>query len=498
MTVRDMKKEREYTLKHHLIVFLLYVIGSMLCLNVFTLLFGMDNNRRNRSAAENINLLNDYSVIMEDVMGKLRQYTQYSTENEEDYQQISGELENGNTILGELFSHTNDTDTLRSLRDIIEVHNQLTEKIVNIHNEMSDGKIDVPLVNERYKETEAIYEILCEEYSVTNQMYLTYINAVSEKQADKNLQFTICYCLISIGIGISLWTEIKKIYRSVLVPVQELVRKADQVQRGIFEPVQLEGQRIRIDREIALLLQTFNHMTMQMKHQIEVLEENIRIQKQLEESRFRELQMQINPHFMFNTLNMISETAYFENAKKTVFLLNKTAKMFRFSLDFSGTSVTLFREMEELENYILIQEQQYGDRIEFRFELDESFHHILVPSLTLQPLIENSISHGVGKYTGGGWVKLTTRYCDEEKAGYIVVEDNGVGMEEEQLKQVKDEMQNYGGGSMKIGLGNVYSRLKMLYGEKFSMDIESFLNRGTKITIRIECERGKVSCTGSL
>ena len=59
-------------------------------------------------------------------------------------------------------------------------------------------------------------------------------------------------------------------------------------------------------------------------------------------------------------------------------------------------------------------------------------------------------------------------------------------------------MQNYGGGSMKIGLGNVYSRLKMLYGEKFSMDIESFLNRGTKITIRIECERGKVSCTGSL
>lgn len=68
MTVRDMKKEREYTLKHHLIVFLLYVIGSMLCLNVFTLLFGMDNNRRNRSAAENINLLNDYSVIMEDVM----------------------------------------------------------------------------------------------------------------------------------------------------------------------------------------------------------------------------------------------------------------------------------------------------------------------------------------------------------------------------------------------------------------------------------------------
>ena len=367
-------------------------------------------------------------------MGKLRQYTQYSTENEEDYQQISGELENGNTILGELFSHTNDTDTLRSLRDIIEVHNQLTEKIVNIHNEMSDGKIDVPLVNERYKETEAIYEILCEEYSVTNQMYLTYINAVSEKQADKNLQFTICYCPDFYWYRNKSLDRNKKNLPFSACAGAGACPKADQVQRGIFEPVQLEGQRIRIDGKSPFCFRLLTIWTLQMKHQIEVLEENIRIQKQLEESRFRELQMQINPHFMFNTLNMISETAYFENAKKTVFLLNKTAKMFRFSLDFSGTSVTLFREMEELENYILIQEQQYGDRIEFRFELDESFHHILVPSLTLQPLIENSISHGVGKYTGGGWVKLTTRYCDEEKAGYIVVEDNGVGMEEEQFK----------------------------------------------------------------
>ena len=206
----------------------------------------------------------------------------------------------------------------------------------------------------------------------------------------------------------------------------------------------------------------------------------------LKTSELKALQMQINPHFMFNTLNMIAETAYFENAEKTEFLLNKTAKMFRFSLDFSGKSISLFKEIEELENYIFIQEEQYEDRIEFLFDLDESFHNILVPSLTLQPLIENSVVHGIGKYTEGGRVKLTTSYHEEEGAGYIMVEDNGVGIEEEKLQQIRQEMINYKGDSMKIGLGNVYSRLKILYGEKVSMDIESEERKGCKITIRIE------------
>ena len=156
------------------------------------------------------------------------------------------------------------------------------------------------------------------------------------------------------------------------------------------------------------------------------------------------------------------------------------------TLEYYTTKPVTHKEIEELENYIFIQEEQYEDRIEFLFDLDESFHNILVPSLTLQPLIENSVVHGIGKYTEGGRVKLTTSYHEEEGAGYIMVEDNGVGIEEEKLQQIRQEMINYKGDSMKIGLGNVYSRLKILYGEKVSMDIESEERKGCKITIRIE------------
>lgn len=492
-----MEKIKEYTLKRHLISFLLFVIGSMLCLNVYTLLFSRSYNERYRLASQNISQLSSYALLMEDAMKDLRRYTQYSTEDEEDYLQIRSYMEAGSDALDELFNHTNDVDMLRSLHNMMEIHNRLTEEIENIHHGMTGVRSDAMTfvqVNENYREAEAIYEVLHEEYTVTNQICLSYLDSISMELRVKNPLFLGGYLLVFAVIASFLWREIKEIYRSVWLPVQGLVHGADQVQQGVFKQVQIAEQKVKIDRDISLLMHTFNRMTEQLKHQIEVLEENMRIQKKLDESRFRELQMQINPHFMFNTLTMISETAYFENAPKTVFLLNKTAKMFRFSLDFSGTSISLFQELEELENYIFIQEQQCEDRISFLFDLDESFHDILIPSLTLQPLIENSVTHGIGKYTEGGWVKLITRYCAEEGAGYIVVEDNGEGMEEERLRQVREDMEHYQGESVKIGLGNVYSRLKMLYGSRVSMEINSTKGEGTQVSVRIECQRGEKTC----
>lgn len=482
------KKKKEYTLKGHLVEFLVFVIGSMICLNMSTLIFSSNSNEKYRQASYNIRSLEEYAITQEQAMKYLRRYVLYDALGE-DYLQLKAYLKQSRESLDYLFENTNDKDTLRKLHNLMEVHDFLEEKAENVKNMVAEKKSEEEWqkqIDVAYADAVSVYGVLEEEYGTLNRQYLTYVDKISEKLRVRSMWFLGCYLVIFLGVCVYLRREISEIYNSVLLPVQELVQGARRTGEGEFEEIHPAHGKVEMDRDISLLIRIFNQMTDKLKQQIAVLQENVRIQKELEASKYRELQMQINPHFMFNTLNMIAETAYFENAEKTEFLLNKTAKMFRFSLDFSGKSISLFKEIEELENYIFIQEEQYEDRIEFLFNLDESFHHILVPSLTLQPLIENSVVHGIGKYTEGGRVKLITKYQEEENAGYIIVEDNGVGMGEEKLQQIRQEMVNYKGDSMKIGLGNVYSRLKILYGDSFSMDIESEQDKGCKIVIRIQ------------
>ena len=454
------KRKKEYTLKRHLAEFLVFVIGSMICLNVFTLIFSSNSNEKYRQASYNIRSLEEFAITQEQAMKYLRRYVLYDA-LEEDYLQLKIYLKQGEDSLDYLFDNTNDKDTLRRLYNLMKVHTFLEEKAENVKNMVAEKNSEEEWqrqIDTAYAEAVSVYDVLLEEYDTVNRQYLTYVDKISENLRVRRMWFLGCYLIVFLGVCVYLWREISEIYNSVLLPVQELVHGARRIGEGEFEEIHPGHGKVEMDKDISLLVHIFNQMTDKLKQQIAVLQENIRIQKELEASKYRELQMQINPHFMFNTLNMIAETAYFENAEKTEFLLNKTAKMFRFSLDFSGKSISLFKEIE----------------------------NILVPSLTLQPLIENSVVHGIGKYTEGGRVKLTTSYHEEEGAGYIMVEDNGVGIEEEKLQQIRQEMINYKGDSMKIGLGNVYSRLKILYGEKVSMDIESEERKGCKITIRIE------------
>ena len=108
--------------------------------------------------------------------------------------------------------------------------------------------------------------------------------------------------------------------------------------------------------------------------------ENLRINNRLKSSELKALQMQINPHFLFNTLNMISQTAYMESAEDTAALLGTTARLLRYTLDNTDKAVTLAREIEILGNYVELQEKRFGERISFEFDLDESFHQMVIPT----------------------------------------------------------------------------------------------------------------------
>jgi len=215
--------------------------------------------------------------------------------------------------------------------------------------------------------------------------------------------------------------------------------------------------------------------------------ENLRISNRLKSSELKALQMQINPHFLFNTLNMISQTAYLENADQTVELLGSTAKLLRYTLDYTGKEVTLAREIELLGSYVSIQEQRFGDRIRFEFDLDESHHQMHVPSMILQPLVENSLKYGVGMKTEGALIRICTRYRADKQQEMIIVSDNGTGMERKRLEEVRRSMTEKNGNERNIGLSNVCLRLSMFFNGDSRMSIHSRTGRGTTVVLRLPC-----------
>ena len=398
-------------------------------------------------------------------------------EADRDYELAVAALKTAQESLSSLKSRVQDALITRELLDIEDMTAILEERMKDVSNAMvlyhTTGKEAFQDVTDSYENVMSVYRAIQDEYNPLSEMLLDSTEKIYQTMQKNSILGIGVFVTVFLVSGMLMFSQIKYIHRSISIPINELIRSAEEIQRGNFEGAVISLRENTIDEGMALLIRVFNKMTEQLKRQIETLQENARVQRQLQESRFKELQMQINPHFMFNTLNMIADFAYLENAGQTIVLLNKTAKIFRFSLDFSGKTVNLSREIEELKNYIYIQQQRFGKRIRFVFKIEEDVPDIKIPALILQPLVENSITHGVGMMTSNAEIAAELRHCQEEKKICIVIWDNGEGMSESKLEQVVSDMKSYSVQSAKIGLGNVYLRLKMFFKDCVMMEVKS-------------------------
>ncbi|HKT87512.1 MAG TPA: histidine kinase [Candidatus Sulfotelmatobacter sp.] len=228
---------------------------------------------------------------------------------------------------------------------------------------------------------------------------------------------------------------------------------------------------------IGIELKVYNSVRIQIK-----LEEQERL---LLHARMEALQNQINPHFLFNTLNSISSLVRFDPdmARDVIF---KLATILRRLLNSSEAFAPLRDEFEFVDNYLDIEVVRFGrDKLRVVKELDPASLDVVVPSMLLQPLIENSIKHGLSPKVEGGSIFLRSRVTDSRLI--IEVEDDGVGMGGAQL----EESSSWTG--MGIGMANISERLKVLYGETARMTIDSHEGKGTLIRIRLPLVEGTSS-----
>ena len=216
-----------------------------------------------------------------------------------------------------------------------------------------------------------------------------------------------------------------------------------------------------------------------------------RIEQQLQETRLMALQAQINPHFLFNTLNMISQMSYIEGAEHTTELLETFSDFFRYNVDNFDKSVSLAEEIDNARGYMQLQKERFGARIRFTVEAEGALGDIAVPCLIIQPLVENAITHGLRMKTESGEVVATVRRTDGN--GFtICVQDNGCGMEPEKLKEliahVSGIAEEKASVHKSIGLSNVFKRLNLAFGSRASFEAESTPGEGLRITLRVKGE----------
>ncbi len=217
---------------------------------------------------------------------------------------------------------------------------------------------------------------------------------------------------------------------------------------------------------VAIAVKIWNNTRIEMN-----LEQN---QQFLLKARMDALTSQINPHFLFNTLNTVSSLIRFDPDMARGVVV-KLSNILRRLLRQHETFVPLHEELEFIDDYLGIEEIRFGrDKLQIFKEIDEETLDAFIPSMLLQPIIENAIKHGLAPRLEGGEIRLRTHRRDGRLL--IDIEDNGIGISPERLREV------YGGG---IGISNVHERLRLLYGEQFKMDIRSQEGEGTQIHIEI-------------
>jgi len=277
-----------------------------------------------------------------------------------------------------------------------------------------------------------------------------------------------------------------KFVRSLTRPIEGLIGMMKQVQKGNFDPADLgnpDWTSPQMD-EVGQLKRTFRMMMRQIN---ELITENYTNQIAIKETQIKALQAQINPHFLYNTLESINWLAKSNSQPQISKMVESLGFLFRSSISLKETLITVEEELDIVMNYITIQKFRFEERLDFSMDVPTEVRNLLLPKLTLQPLIENSIYYALERMIEPCRIRLSSRR--EPGRCLLTVEDNGPGIEADLLERVRrGDAPARGIG---IGIGNIKERIALAFGENYGVSIDSEPGRGTRVSVHIPDERNE-------
>ncbi|QZY54676.1 sensor histidine kinase [Crassaminicella profunda] len=279
----------------------------------------------------------------------------------------------------------------------------------------------------------------------------------------------------------------------LLAPIKKLAQASIEISEGNLNVKKIW---VKSTDELGILANSFNKMSANLRTLVNDLRtksivenklheeelKNLKMQQLLKEAKFVALQSQINPHFLFNTLNTISRTSMFEEAGITTKLIQSLSNLLRYSLGNHTKEVPLSKELNIIKEYLYIQQYRFKDRIKFDIKCNMDIDHIYIPCFTLQPLVENAIIHGIEPKEKGGKVRI--KIMKKNNKVFIKIIDNGLGISKERLQHIFNHKEmNSKGHTTMIGIKNVMNRLNIYFNDEDSFKIKSKLRLGTVVVI---------------
>ncbi|WP_433938968.1 sensor histidine kinase [Paenibacillus lautus] len=312
------------------------------------------------------------------------------------------------------------------------------------------------------------------------------------KETDQLRLFTVAIIALSILLAIIIsWV----VYSGIASPVLKLSRGMKRLSSGELN-IHVDTKR---KDEFGFLIQSFNKMAVVQKH---LIEDHYEQQLRLTTTELKFLQSQINPHFLYNTLDSIYWTAKNYDADEISEMVMNLSKFFRLSLNKGRQVFTIEESITHLHYYLRIQQLRFMDNFTVDYQISEESKGVPILKLLLQPLVENAIIHGMEGKSSGGSLVISSRI---EKGNMVIisVQDNGPGISEERLRYIQHELEMMGSRSVPassqdeehvkdlFGLRNVLGRMKLYYGREADLTVHSVAGEGTTVTISIPLERCK-------
>lgn len=441
--------------------------------------------------------LNELADTLTEVQSSMTDYLNTRTSdamedyyrNEQDYFNLITEL--NDEIYG------NDLKLMeRNIRNMSQEYLSLTNQTIEAKRGGNVEKVKI-----RYERAMVFYGyIRTYIYSLNNEQFRT--NVSSYQALSHSLQYLEWINIITLLlVGASNMILIVLLTKTITSPLQRLAGTADQVANGNLE---VELLPVVSEDEVGVVTKAFNKMIVSIREYIDKVrksmemertmkEKELMMETHLKDAQIKYLQAQINPHFLFNTLNAGAQLAMMEGAEKTYRYVQKVADFFRYNVKKNNDTVTLREEIALVDTYIYILNVRFSGEIHFYKEVDERLLDIQVPSMILQPLVENSVNYGIRNIDWEGKIVLSVYRMDDMIC--ISVKDNGIGIEQETIDKIMSSQlraADLSKDSNGIGLDNVIGRLRLFLDEE---DVISILsegaNKGTEVLIYIPDKEGE-------
>ncbi len=369
------------------------------------------------------------------------------------------------------------------------------------HQELGDSRYDMYLIDkngkilfcsdrERLGSRVDLSELIKEdsgEFSKAGKLYVyrrvdgsnlyvlgTIDNMTMVKDSFITMWFLIITVLIVVAITLVMVSRVVKLYYR---PMEKLVEKMDQVSGGNLG-VRMKGEHL--GQDFVIISKGFNHMIQEINHLVEQVKEE---QHQIEQIRFKELQSQIKPRFLYNALDCIHWQAAAEGNKELSVFVKALANYYRACLSRGRDIITLEEELSHIKSYLIIQNMRYENILDSKFCISERYYGVKIPKMTLQPLIENAIYHGMkSREEKTGTVILSVE--EAEQAIHLKVADNGQGMAQKEIDEMNRSISEYD-ENFGYGVRNVNKRIELLFGKQYGLYYEINGTGGVTVTIRL-------------